>query len=132
MHDRDTRQVFMAAVDALVAQVRHDTSILAAILCGSLAHDTVWDKSDVDLVLITIDEAKVSAGGMSVYANGVNVHALLITRAAFRSMVQGGMQNSFMHAFLAKGRLLYTHDETIARLCESLHDLGARDREVQL
>ena len=27
------------------------------------------------------------------------------------------MRNSFMHSLLAKGRLLYTHDETIAALC---------------
>jgi uncharacterized protein len=47
-------------------------------------------------------------------------------------MVEGSVQNSFMHALLAKGRLLYTHDETIARLCEGLRDLGARDREIQL
>ena len=132
MAERSPRQAFTAALDGLVEQIRKDTTVLAAILCGSLAHDTVWDKSDVDLVLITIDEAKVSADGMSLYANGVNVHASLITRAAFRRLVQGGMQNSFMHSFLAKGRLLYTHDETIARLCESLHELGARDREVQL
>ena len=126
------RQAFTAAVDGLAAQLRQDRSILAAILCGSLAHDTVWEKSDVDLVIVTIDEAKVSADSISLYADGVNVHASLITRAAFRRMAQGSLQNSFMHALLAKGRLLYTHDETIARLCESLHDLGARDREVQL
>lgn len=112
--------------------MRADRSILAAILCGSLAHDTVWEKSDVDLVLVTIDEAKVSAESISLEADGLNVHASLITRAAFRRLVQGSLQNSFMHSLLAKGRLLYTHDETIARLCEGLHELGARDREVQL
>jgi uncharacterized protein len=132
MADRSPRRVFTAAVDALAAQVRQDTSILAAILGGSLAHDTVWDKSDVDLVLVTIDEAKVSADSISLYADGVNVHALMITRAAFRRLVQGSVQNSFMHSFLAKGRLLYTHDHTIAQLCETLHTLGDRDRELQL
>jgi len=132
MAERSPRRKFDAALDALVAQVRHDRSILAVILCGSLAHDTVWEKSDVDLVLVTIDEAKVSADSMSLYADGINVHASLMTRAAFRRLVQGASQNSFMHSLLAKGRLLYTHDETIARLCESLHELGARDREVQL
>ena len=29
-------------------------------------------------------------------------------------MVEGAVHNSFMHSLLAKGRLLYTHDETIA------------------
>src|SRR3990170_8195026 len=113
MAKTDPRLTFTAAVDALAERVRSDTSILAAILGGSLAHDTVWDKSDVDLVLITIDEAKISADAVSLYADGVNVHAMLITRTAFRRLVQGSVQNSFMHSFLAKGRLLYTHDDTI-------------------
>ena len=64
----------------------------------------------------------------ALYADGVNVHAFLIPRAEFRRMVEGSVQNSFMHSLLAKGRLLYTHDETIARLCDGLRELGARDQ----
>jgi hypothetical protein len=37
-----------------------------------------------------------------------------------------------MHSFLTKGRLLYTHDPTIADLCARLHGIGARDTAVQL
>src|SRR5215217_7798546 len=111
-HDTD-RQAFTAALDALIAQVRHDRSILAALLCGSLAHDTVWAKSDIDLVLVTIDDSKVPSGSIALYANGVNVHAILIPRGEFRRTVEGSVQNSFMHALLVKGRLLYTHDDTI-------------------
>ena len=51
---------FNAALDALIEQVKEDRSVLAAILCGSLSHDTVWDKSDIDLVLVTIDDKKVA------------------------------------------------------------------------
>ena len=126
-----TRQ-FSAALDTLVEQIRQDRSILAALLCGSLAHDTVWAKSDIDLMLVTIDDSKVPSGSISLNAQGVNVHAFLIPRAEFRRTVEGAVQNSFIHSLLAKGRLLYTHDETIARLCEGLRDLGARDKEIQL
>ena len=42
------------------------------------------------------------------------------------------VRNSFVHSFLAKGRLLYTHDETIAALCATLHEMGERDREIAL
>ena len=126
------RQTFTAALDSLVAQVKKDRSILAAILCGSLSHDAVWAKSDIDLVLVTLDDARLPGRSMSLYADGVNVHANLISRADFRKMVEGSLQNSFMHSLLAKGRLLYTNDETIATLCERLHALGARDREIQV
>ena len=47
-------------------------------------------------------------------------------------MVEGSFHNSFVHALLSKGRLLYTHDETIADLCERLRKIGDRDTEVQL
>src|SRR5436309_8631454 len=126
------QQKFTAALDGLVEQVKGDRSVLAAILCGSLSHDTVWARSDIDLVLVTIDDRKVDRSGVSLYADGVSVHAFLVPRAEFRKTVEGSVRNSFMHSFLAKGRLLYTHDETIAALCARLHEAGERDTQVQL
>jgi hypothetical protein len=132
MGNEQIRQKFTEALEALVGQVKEDRSILAAILCGSLSHDTVWAKSDIDLVLVTIDDKKAPRSGLSLYADGVNVHAFLMPRAEFRKAVEGSIHNSFMHSFLAKGRLLYTHDRTIADLCERLQDIGERDLQVQL
>jgi len=126
------RQTFMDALDGLVEQVKQDRSILAAILCGSLSHDTVWAKSDIDLVLITIDDRKAESEGMTLYADGVNVHAQLMARADFRKQAEGSIRNSFFHSYLAKGRLLYTHDETIRALCVRLGDIGERDTRLQL
>jgi predicted nucleotidyltransferase len=123
---------FTAALASVIEQVKGDRSILAAVLCGSLSHDTVWAKSDIDLVLVTIDDRKVEAGDKAIYADGVNIHALLVPRAAFRAMVEGSVRNSFMHSFLTKGRLLYTHDPTIADLCKSLSGIGERDTRQQL
>src|SRR5262249_39497523 len=68
----------------------------------------------------------------ALYANGVNVHAFLMTRAEFRTAVEGSTRNSFTHSFLTKGRLLYTHDPTIADLCEKLTGIGDRDTQIQL
>jgi hypothetical protein len=132
MGNGSIQQKFTAALDALVEQVKGDRSVLAAILCGSLSHDTVWAKSDIDLVLVTIDDKKVGRAGVSLYADGVNVHAFLMPRAEFRQTVEGSVRSSLMHSFLAKGRLLYTHDQTIADLCARLHEVGERDTRVQL
>lgn len=126
------QQVFTDALDTLVEEVRKDRSILAAILCGSLSHDTVWAKSDIDLVLITIDDKMAASEGMTLYAAGVNVHSQLMTRADFRKLAEGSIRNSFFHSYLAKGRLLYTHDDTIRDLCARLSDIGERDTQWQL
>jgi predicted nucleotidyltransferase len=131
MHNGSIQQKFAAALDALVEQVKGDRSILAAILCGSLSHDTVWEKSDIDLALVTIDD-RADRADLALYADGVNVHAFLLPRAEFRKAVEGSVRNSFMHSFLAKGRLLYTHDRTIADLFARLNEIGERDTQVQL
>src|SRR5436853_6260708 len=104
MVDGVIRQKFAAALDALVEQMKADRSVLAAVLCGSLPHDTVWAKSDIDLVLVTIDDKKVDRADLALYADGVNVHAFLLPRAQFRKTVEGAVHNSFMHSLLAKGR----------------------------
>jgi uncharacterized protein len=126
------QQKFTEALDTLVEQVKEDRSVLAAILCGSLSHDTVWAKSDIDLVLVTIDDKKSGREHLALDAGGVNVHAILMPRAEFRKAVEGSARNSFMHSFLAKGRLLYTHDRTVADLCARLGEIGDRDTRVQL
>jgi predicted nucleotidyltransferase len=122
MDQGSIHQQFTAALDALVDEIRQDASILAAILCGSLSHDTVWARSDIDLVLVTIDDRKGEKPDVALYADGVNVHAFLVPRAQFRMLVEGSVHQSFMHSLLAKGRLLYTLDETIADLCLRLRD----------
>jgi predicted nucleotidyltransferase len=132
MTGQTTRQRFTAALDALVDRIKEDRAVLAAILCGSLSHDIVWARSDIDLVLVTIDDRKVDAGDAALYADGINVHALLMPRAEFRKSVEGAAHHSFTHAFLAKGRLLYTHDPTIADLCARLQVRGERDTAIQL
>jgi hypothetical protein len=123
---------FRKALDALIEQVMQDRSILAAVLCGSLSHDTVWAKSDIDLVLVTIDDKKVEKGNLALFADGVNVHAILLPRAEFRKTAEGAIRNSFVHSLLAKGRLLFARDETIADLCARLRTLGERDTQLLL
>jgi predicted nucleotidyltransferase len=127
-----THQKFTDALDKLVRQLKEDRSILAVILCGSLAYDKVWAKSDIDLALVSIDDKKVEEKSIALNADGVNVHAFLVPRALFRKLAEGSLRNSFMHSLLAKGRLLYTQDETIAEVFAALEEIGERDTQVQL
>jgi predicted nucleotidyltransferase len=130
MSEPSVPQAFAAALEGLIRQVEKDSSVLAAILCGSLAHDTVWARSDIDLVFVTIDDRKVASGDIPLYADGVNVHALLVPRAEFRRIVEGSLHGSFMNSFLAKGRVLYTRDPTIETLFGRLQARGQRDTAI--
>jgi hypothetical protein len=130
---KSVRQAFTAALEGVVEDIKRDRAVLAVVLCGSLSHDTVWAKSDIDLVLVTVDDPKVEKStDVALNADGVNVHALLMSRTEFRRTVEGSVNNSFFHSFLAKGRLLYTHDPTIEQLCARLQTIGERDTQLQL
>src|SRR5262249_34020751 len=78
------------------------------------------------------DDKKADRENLALYADGVNVHAFLMSRAEFRKAVEGSVRHSFTHSLLAKGRLLYTHDPTIADLYARLQERGERDTQVRL
>jgi hypothetical protein len=131
------RERFEAALERVVERARQDPYVVAAILCGSLSYDNVWEKSDIDLVIITRDE-KITGGKrlkrntLCLLESGVNVHAILFPRGEFRKLMDGSLRGSFIHSFLSKSRLLFSRDDTIRQLYENLQHLGARDRQVQL
>jgi predicted nucleotidyltransferase len=127
-----TRERFSSALSALVEEIKTDRSILAVILCGSLSHDTVWAKSDIDLVLVSIDDKLVARSDVALYADGVYVHAMIVPRAEFRRSVEGARDNSFERSFLAKGQLLYSRDDSLAPIFERLQAIGERDTSLQL
>src|SRR6476646_5237808 len=88
----DVQQRYERALDALVEKIKQDQTILAAILMGSLSYDVVWEKSDIDLVLIR-QEGKQKIEGCNLVADGINVHAVLTTRSEFKKMMEGSLQS---------------------------------------
>jgi predicted nucleotidyltransferase len=50
------------AVAQLVEKLQRDPYIVAAILLGSLSYDVVWEKSDIDMLLVT-EETRSRSGG---------------------------------------------------------------------
>lgn len=137
------QQQFEAALDAFVAKAKQDRHVLAAILFGSLSADRVWEKSDIDLIVVTRDDKdlfrKEGRGdddevseGAALLEHDVYIHVSMQPRSAFRKMIEGGLQSSFMHSSFAESRLLFTRDETIRELYEGIGELKERDRQVQL
>ena len=91
----ETVALFNQALDAFIAKVKQDRYILAAILYGSLSHDTVWRKSDIDIMLVGRDEKPIRH--FSLVENGVNIHADLVPRSKFKAVIEGSLQGTFLH-----------------------------------
>ena len=121
------------ALDSLVTKVQKDRNIIAAILCGSMSYDQVWDKSDIDLLLVQ-REGKGDPRGYTLSENGVNIHAEVVPRGQLRQWQETALQGSFDHSFFSRSTLLFCSDESVKRWYQNanLHNIGARDRALQL
>ena len=125
------RERYLSALDAFTAKVQQDRTILAAIVYGSLAYDTVWAKSDIDILLVSRDERDADRDYYLV-ENGINFHVAVGSRLRFKALLERALGGSFTHSLLGRSRLLFTRDETLREYYEEATHLGAHDREVQL
>jgi RNA polymerase sigma factor (sigma-70 family) len=126
----ETVALFNEALEAFVGKVKQDRYIIAAILFGSLSHDTVWRKSDIDVILVGRDEKPTKE--FYLVENGVNIHAVLYPRSKFKQVIEGSLQGSFMHSSFALSTLLFTTDDTIRGYYENVRHIGSRDRQMRL
>ncbi len=121
------------ALESLVTKVEKDRNIIAAILCGSMSYDQVWDKSDIDLLLVQ-REGKGDPRGYTLAENDVNIHAEVVPRSQLRRWQEAALQGSFDHSFFSRSTLLFCSDESVKTWYQNanLHNIGARDRALQL
>jgi uncharacterized protein len=125
------RQRYQAALETFTAKLRQDSYIIAAILCGSLSHDQVWQKSDIDVILVGRSE-RVPLRVYSLVEDGINIHAMLYSRSRFKKELESAQASSFFHSYFAKSRLLFTSDDSIREYYDDATMMGSADRENQL
>jgi uncharacterized protein len=122
---------FQEALELFTAKVKQDSYIIAAILAGSMSYDQVWEKSDLDILLVGRSE-KIPERQYSLIENGVNIHTWLLSRSKFKQQIERALQSSFFHSYFSKSTLLFSTDETITEYYQNVQHLGARDRQLQL
>ena len=126
---------YREAVDLLVEKVQKDPYILAAIVAGSFSYAQVWEKSDLDVELIGRDAIRPTQSFFSLVENGVNIHANVTPRNAFKQTIESAQQGSFMHSYFSHSTLLFSHDASIQEWYDknaSRTNIGERDKQFQL
>ena len=126
---------YREAVDMLVEKVQKDPYILAAIVAGSFSYAQVWEKSDLDVELIGRDAIRPTQSFFSLVENGVNIHANITPRNAFKQTIESAQQGSFMHSYFSHSTLLFSHDVSIQEWYDknaNRDNIGERDKQLQL
>ncbi|MDE0017874.1 MAG: hypothetical protein OXU51_16955 [Candidatus Poribacteria bacterium] len=128
-------QQYREAVDALVEKVQKDPYVLAAIVAGSFSYAQVWEKSDLDVELIGRDAIRPTQSFFSLIENGVNIHASITPRNAFKQNIESAQQGSFMHSYFSHSTLLFSRDDSIQEWYNknaNRDNIGERDKQFQL
>jgi uncharacterized protein len=124
------KERYEAAIESLSEKLQKDRTVLAAVLYGSLAYDSVWEKSDIDLTIIV--EESVRPENFTLTEDGISIHASLTRRSEFKKAADGALMGSFMSSIMHRSRLLFSKDDSLTLLWENLGPMGARDKQAQL
>ncbi len=129
--DKKIREKFEEALDFFIEEIKKDQTFSAALLFGSLVKGIVWEKSDIDLVLITKDQ-KTPYHDYWLMDNDINIQVSVMTRNAFIRSQQRALQGSGTHHVLTTSKVLFSEDPTLDEFIESMKQVGKRDFELQI
>lgn len=121
---------YQAAADSLVDKLKKDTNVIAVILCGSLSYDQVWEKSDIDMALVVRDQVLKNDSFCIVEDDiTVNINSI-VTRSGFKRYLESLSGGSMLHSLYARGKIIYSTDESLYEYFEEFKIMGSDDRAL--
>ncbi len=118
---------YQSALDELVKKAEADEYVLNLMVSGSLSYDTVWEKSDIDFMMIVNDEPY---GVRRFFIEKDTIlEGEVVTRDHFRRGTNRVKDGSIFHSYFSKSKLLFSRDDTILDYYEDLENMGDRDVE---
>ncbi|MBK5112276.1 MAG: nucleotidyltransferase domain-containing protein [Candidatus Heimdallarchaeota archaeon] len=129
--DKKIRKKFEEALEAFIEEIKQDQTFTAALLFGSLVKGVVWEKSDIDLVLIAKDQ-KTPMRDFWLMDEDINLQVTVMTRNQFIRHQQRSLQGSGTHHVLTTSKVLFSEDETLNEFIGSMKKVGRRDFELEI
>jgi predicted nucleotidyltransferase len=120
------KQRFQQAIDQFVAKIKDDVNVIAVIVGGSMAYDLIWEKSDVDMTVIVRDQP-LKGDSLSIVEDGITLNVYVATRSSFKRWAESAVGGSFLQSYLAKGKIVYSTDESLYDYYEDLKQIGEDD-----
>lgn len=131
MENEQLRVKFTEVTNRMVDRIREDSKCLAIFLMGSTSHDSIWEWSDLELLLIYEDDYK----GQKQYQlleNDVHVCMTIMKSGDFKKYLNRSNVSDFWFCALSKSEALYCKDTSIMDLFEDIFYIGDRDRATEM
>jgi len=130
-HNLEIKKRFDDALDVFVDFIKQDKSIQAAMLFGSLIEGNVWEKSDVDLLLISNDE-RTPYKFYWLDQDNLNFQITIYSRNRFKREFERTLSGSWFQHMINTSKILFSNDETVNEYILQAQSPGKRDVELQI
>jgi len=120
---------FEAALDSFINKIKSDTNILAVIIAGSLANDTVWEKSDMDVYAL-VKDMKLSTRSFCIEEDGLIINVNLQSEFDFKRGLERSIGGGWQFSMFAKARVVYSRDNSLQDFLQDFQRMGADDRAL--
>lgn len=117
---------YQAAADSFVDKVKSDPNVVAVIICGSLAYDQVWEKSDIDMTLVVRDQV-LKNDSYCIVEDDITINVALVVRSNFKRYLDSIHGGSFMHSYFSQGKIVYSTDDSLMDYFEDFRKMGSDD-----
>lgn len=118
---------YQGALEELKKKTEADEYVLNLMVGGSLSYDTVWEKSDIDVMIVTRDEPYSTRKGF--VEKDVFIEGEVVTRERFRRGTQRISDGSIFQSYFYHSTLIHSKDDTILDIYEDARNIGSRDVE---
>jgi len=125
------KERYNLALESFTERLKRDKYIISLMLCGSLSYDEVWEKSDIDVIIILSDEKKPFQI-KSLIENDIIINAFIYSRNEFRRVYESSVRSDMFHSWFSKSKLLFTKDDVIKEYYDNICKIGENDKELQL
>ncbi|MDF2802608.1 MAG: nucleotidyltransferase [Anaerocolumna sp.] len=124
--EAELKNRYLQAMNDFVDNIKDDPNVIAVIMCGSLAYDQIWEKSDIDTKVIIRDQS-IKNKSYCITQDQIIINVDIITRSDFKRSMEKSLGGSINQSILAKGQMVYTVDESLKEFFEENKIIGEND-----
>jgi len=119
-NEKDVTERYLNAVNDFIEIAKKDVNVIAVIIAGSLANDVVWEKSDIDAMVVVRDQ-NITVPEFCIDADGIVLNMNVVERSKFVRILE--------KEDASRAKVLYTTDESIIEMVEKNNIMGERDAQ---
>ncbi len=124
--EAELKKRYLQAMKDFVDNIKEDPNVIAIIMCGSLAYDQIWEKSDIDTKVVIRDQ-NMKNTSYCITQDEIIINVDIMTRSNFKRSMEKNLGGSISQSILAKGQMVYTQDESLREFFEENKLIGEND-----